>query len=96
MEAVVDVLARTVAQVRALPLLVDVREVQVVSFRVDDSLRVVLRKIEQVVKVGVPVRQLALEGKMGEMGTGRSVAMEIEGADHQRVERQYLRLTEQL
>ena len=56
MEAVVDVLARTVAQVRALPLLVDVREVPVVSFRVDDSLRVVLGKIEQVVRVGVPVQ----------------------------------------
>ena len=55
-EAVVDVLARTVAEVRVLPLLVDVREVQVVSFRVDDSLQVVLRKIEQVVMVGVPVQ----------------------------------------
>ena len=33
-----------------------------------------------------------MEGK----GIDQSVAMEIEGADHQRVERQYLRLTEQL
>ena len=96
MEAVVDVLARTVAQVRALPLLVDVREVQVVSFRVDDSLQVVLRKIEQVVRVGVPVQQSTLEEKMEGKGIDQSVAMEIEGADHQRVERQYLRLTEQL
>ena len=56
MEAVVDVLARTVVQVRAVPLLVDVREVQVVPFRVGDSLQVVLRKIEQVVMVGVPVQ----------------------------------------
>ena len=96
MEAVVDVLARTVAQVRALPLLVDVREVQVVSVPVDDSLQVVLRKIEQVVMVGVPVQQSTLEEKMEGRGIDRSVAMEIEGADHQRVERQYLRLTEQL
>ena len=56
MEAVVDVLARTVAQVRALPWLVDVREVPVVSFRVDDSLRVDVRKFEQVVRDGVPVQ----------------------------------------
>ena len=96
MEAVVDVLARTVAQVRAPPLLVDVREVQVVSVPVDDSLQVVLRKIEQVVMVGVPVQQSTLEEKMEGRGIDRSVAMGIEGGDHQRVERQYLRLTEQL
>ena len=40
-EAVVDVPARTVAEVHVLPLLVDVREEPVVSFRVDDSLPVV-------------------------------------------------------
>ena len=89
-------LARTVAQVRALPLLVDVREVLVVSFRVDDSLQVVLRKIEQVVRVGVPVQWSTLEEKMEGKGIGRFVAMEIEGADHQQVGRQYLRLMEEL
>ena len=76
---------------RALPSLVDVREVQVVSFRVDDSLQVVLRKIEQVVMVGVPVQQSSLEEKMEGKGIDQSVAMEIEGADHQQGERQYLR-----
>ena len=83
MEAVVDVLARTVAQVRALPLLVDVREVQVVSVPVDDSLQVVLRKIEQVVMVGVPVQQSTLEGKMEGKEIDLFPAMEIQDADDQ-------------
>ena len=36
-EAVVDVPARTIVEVRVLPLVVDVHEVPVVYFRVDDS-----------------------------------------------------------
>ena len=36
-EAVVDVPARTIVEVRVLPLVVDVHEVPVVYFQVDDS-----------------------------------------------------------
>ena len=36
-EAVVDVPARAIVEVRVLPLVVDVHEVPVVYFRVDDS-----------------------------------------------------------
>ena len=48
------------------------------------------------VRVDVPVQQSTLEGRMEGKEIDLSVAMEIEGADHRWVERQCLRLTEQL